>query len=119
MAIKPDRFSLLAGWRYGRAEFQRRGLGRREHFSWPKLSKKFPSVVPFFLSLECLVSKSLATAPLFQIVAGHDTVYLQLFYDDRSLRVWNNGRIPCAEGCQKRVLAKEEEAYVRLDVQIS
>ena len=36
--IKSDRFSLLAGWRYGRAEFQRRGLGRWGHFSWPKLS---------------------------------------------------------------------------------
>ena len=45
MAIKPDRFSLLAGWRYGRAEFQRRELGRRGHFSWPKLGKKFPSVI--------------------------------------------------------------------------
>ena len=41
MAIKPDRFSLLAGWQYGRAEFQRRGLGRRGHFSWPKLGKKY------------------------------------------------------------------------------
>ena len=52
-----------------------------------------------FLSLECLVLKSLATAPLLQIVAGHGTVYLQLFYDDCSLQVWNNGRIPCIGGC--------------------
>ena len=72
-----------------------------------------------FLSLEFFVPKSLATDALLQIVAGHDTVYLQLFYDDRSLRVWNNGRIPCAGGCQKRMLAREEETYVRLDVQIS
>ena len=43
--------------------------------------------------------KSLATDAFLQIVAGDDTVYLQLFYDDRSLQVWNNGRIPCAEGC--------------------
>ena len=42
---KPDRFSLLAGWRYGRAEFQRRGLGKRGHETWPKLAQKFPSVV--------------------------------------------------------------------------
>ena len=45
MAIKPDRFSLLAGWRYGRAEFQRRGLGKRGHETWPKLAQKFPSVL--------------------------------------------------------------------------
>ena len=64
-----------------------------------EIEQKISKRGSFFLSLECLVSKSLATAPLFQIVAGHDTVYLQLFYDDRSLRVWNNGRIPCAEGC--------------------
>ena len=44
MAIKPDRFSLLAGRRYGRAEFQRRGLGKRGHETWPKLAQKFPSV---------------------------------------------------------------------------
>ena len=51
MAIKPDRFSLLAGWRYGRAEFQRRGLGRRGHFSWPKLSKKISKrVFAFYTS---------------------------------------------------------------------
>ena len=41
----PDRFSLLAGWQYGRAEFQRRRLGGRAHFSWPKLGKNFPGVV--------------------------------------------------------------------------
>ena len=41
---KPDRFSLL-GRRYGRAEFQKRGLGKRGHETWPKLAQKFPSVV--------------------------------------------------------------------------
>ena len=45
MVIKPDRFSFLVGWQYGRAEFQRRGLGRRGHYSGPKLGKKFPTVV--------------------------------------------------------------------------
>ena len=47
MAIKPDRFSLLAGRRYGRAEFQKRGLGKRGHETWPKLAQKFPSVSLF------------------------------------------------------------------------
>ena len=41
---KPDRFSLLAGRRYDRAEFQKRGLGKRGHETWPKLAQKFPSV---------------------------------------------------------------------------
>ena len=44
---KPDRFSLLAGRRYGRAEFQKRGLGKRGHETWPKLAQKFPSVDRF------------------------------------------------------------------------
>ena len=44
---KPDRFSLLVGRRYGRAEFQKRGLGKRGHETWPKLAQKFPSVLWF------------------------------------------------------------------------
>ena len=44
---KPDRFSLLAGRRYGRAEFQKRGLGKRGHETWAKLAQKFPSVSVF------------------------------------------------------------------------
>ena len=63
MAIKPDRFSLLAGCRYGRAEFQRRGLGKRGHETWPKLAQKFPSVdEEFFVLSDLFEWKNLLSA---------------------------------------------------------
>ena len=37
---KPDRFSLLAGRRYGRAEFQRRGLGKTGTRNLAKIGTK-------------------------------------------------------------------------------
>ena len=69
---KPDRFSLLAGRRYGRAEFQKRGLGKRGHETWPKLAQKFPSVSGletytkiYFLFIFTLVLKRIRKTSLF------------------------------------------------------